>query len=197
MKNLFLTFVKGIILLMGMAMLAGGGICSISLPFVAFSQKVIVMKEMEQLLILFFIAIAIASAGYALIRLVNPTKNNKTMNLKTFLEKIQNQQPISFKETMAIIDESYDYKQTEFSNGLGEDKLISPAGVNQGSCKIFAFAQLHNLMPEQTLNLFGDYYHVDVLQNPDATDHQNIRNFMKYGWEGISFQNQPLLEKKL
>jgi hypothetical protein len=118
------------------------------------------------------------------------------MNLKNFLEKIQNQQPISFNETMAIIEAHYDYQPTEFSNGLNEDKLISPAGVNQGSCKIFAFAQLHNLTHQQTLSLFGDYYHIDVLQNSDANDHQNIRNFMKYGSEGISFQTQPLHPKK-
>ena len=117
------------------------------------------------------------------------------MDLTTFLQKNQNQQPVSFAETMAIIEAHYDYQPTEFSNGLGEDKLVSAAGVNQGSCKIFAFALLHNLSPEQTLNLFGDYYHIDVLKNSGGTDHQNIRNFIKYGWEGIAFQNQPLTAK--
>ncbi len=120
------------------------------------------------------------------------------MNLTTFLQKVQKLEAISFDETMAIITEHYDYQPCEFSNGLGEDKLISPAGVNQGSCKIFAFALLHHLSPEQTLNLFGDYYHADVLQHPDGSDHQNIRNFIKYGWEGISFQNQaPVLTQKV
>jgi hypothetical protein len=114
------------------------------------------------------------------------------MDLTTFLQKVQNRQPISFDETMAMIEAYYHYQPTEFSNGLGEDKLISLAGVNQGSCKIFAFAQLQQLSPEQTLNLFGDYYYRDVLKNPDGTDHQNIRNFIKYGWAGICFQNQAL-----
>lgn len=117
------------------------------------------------------------------------------MNLKTFLQKVQTQQPICFDETMAIIAENYDYQVTEFSNGLGDDKLVSPAGVNQGSCKIFAFGLLHNLTAEQTLNLFGDYYHRDVLANPEGTDHQNIRNFIKYGWDGVCFHNQALLQK--
>lgn len=117
------------------------------------------------------------------------------MDLTTFLQKIQNQQPISFDETMNVIAENYHYQPTEFSNGLGSDRLVSAAGVNQGSCKIFAFALLHSLSPEQTLNLFGDYYHIDVLQNPNGTDHQNIRNFIKYGWDGISFQIPALLSK--
>lgn len=117
------------------------------------------------------------------------------MDFTTFLQKAQNLEPISFNETMAVIEAHYDYQPTEFSNGLGEDKLVSAAGVNQGSCKIFAFAQMQKLTPQQTLNLFGDYYHVDVLNNPDGTDHQNIRNFIKYGWEGVSFQNQALTNK--
>lgn len=118
------------------------------------------------------------------------------MDLTTFLQNTQSQRPISFAETMAIIESYYDYQPTEFSNGLGEDKLINPAGVNQGSCKIFSFAQLQQLSPQQTLNLFGDYYHVEVLKNPSGTAHQNIRNFIKYGWEGICFQNLALTGKK-
>ena len=117
------------------------------------------------------------------------------MNLETFLQKIKNQQPISFDETMTIIAENYHYQPAEFSNGIGEDKLISPVGTNQGSCKIFALGLLHQLTVEQTLNLFGDYYHIDVLNNPNGTDHQNIRNFIKYGWDGICFQNAALLLK--
>jgi hypothetical protein len=117
------------------------------------------------------------------------------MNLTTFLQTAQAQQPISFAETMAVIAEYYHYQATEFSNGLGEDKLISAAGKNEGSCKIFAFAQLQQLSPEQTLNLFGDYYHLDVLQNPAGCDHQNIRLFMKYGWDGICFQHLALTPK--
>jgi hypothetical protein len=31
-----------------------------------------------------------------------------------------------------------------------------------------------------------------VLKNPDGTDHQNIRNFMKHGWDGVRFEGEPL-----
>jgi hypothetical protein len=114
------------------------------------------------------------------------------MTLSEFLSRIKNHEPVAFNETIAVIDAHYDYQPSEFSNGLGADQLISPAGVNQGSCKIFAFGLLHDLTQQQTLNLFGDFYHLDVLQNPTGTDHQNIRNFIKYGWEGIAFKQQPL-----
>lgn len=114
------------------------------------------------------------------------------MSLASFLEKIKNNAAVSFDETMAVINENYHYQPTEFSNGLGEQRLINKAGTNEGSCRIFAFAQIHQLDRQQTLNLFGDYYRVDVLANPTGTGHQNIRNFMQYGWEGIHFNGEAL-----
>jgi hypothetical protein len=47
----------------------------------------------------------------------------------------------------------------------------------------------------ETLSLFGTYYHQDVLQNPDGDDHLPIRNFMKYGWNGVKFDEFPLTAK--
>jgi hypothetical protein len=117
------------------------------------------------------------------------------MNLKSFIEKIKTNVPISFDETMAVISENYAYQATEFCNGLNEDKLVNKAGTNEGSCKIFAFALIHELDQQQTLGLFGDYYRVDVLNNPDGAGHQNIRNFMRYGWEGIGFSGAALVAK--
>ena len=114
------------------------------------------------------------------------------MSLASFLEKIKNNVPVSFEETIAVITENYQYKATEFSNGLNEDTLVNKAGTNEGSCKIFAFAKIHQLDQQQTLSLFGDYYRLDVLNDPQGTGHQNIRNFMKYGWEGICFKGEAL-----
>jgi hypothetical protein len=51
------------------------------------------------------------------------------------------------------------------------------------------------LTKEQTLPLFGEFYRDDVLKKPHGTDHQNIRNFMKFGWEGITFDGDALREK--
>jgi hypothetical protein len=114
------------------------------------------------------------------------------MNLKSFIEKIKINNPVSFDETMAVISENYHYQPTEFANGLNDDPLINKAGTNEGSCKIFAFAQIHGLSQQQTLDLFGDFYRVDVLNSPAGTGHQNIRSFMRYGWEGIRFSGEAL-----
>ena len=111
--------------------------------------------------------------------------------LNDFLERVKVGENIDFSETMAIIADNYVYQPTEFSNGTNP-ALVNEAGRNEGSCKIFAFARLHDLSPEQTLALFGDYYRLDVLKNPAGTDHQNIRNFMRDGWDGIVFRGEAL-----
>jgi len=94
----------------------------------------------------------------------------------------------SFQETIAYIDEKYNFTPTAFKNG----NQLNNAGENNGSCKIFAFAKINNLEKDATLSLFGSYYFDDVLKNPDGNDHQNIRNFIKFGWDGISFDGEAL-----
>ena len=110
------------------------------------------------------------------------------MTLNDFLAKIQANAPVSFTESIAVISENYVYQPTVFRNGSVENA----AGQNEGSCKIFAFGKLNNLTEQQTLSLFGDYYRIEILQNPDATDHQNIRQFMQHGWSGIVFESEAL-----
>ena len=110
----------------------------------------------------------------------------------TFLQKIQQQpEQISFHESIAYIDEHYDFTPTAFKNG----ETYNEANQNNGSCKIFSFAQKINLTPDQTLHLFGDFYRKEVLEHPEKDDHQNIRNFIKFGWEGIHFEGDALLRK--
>lgn len=101
---------------------------------------------------------------------------------------IQSPQTISFSDVIAYIDANYNFTPTSFTNG----STINEAGQNNGSCKIFSFAKLQNLTQDQTLALFGDYYRTDVLGNPEGTDHQNIRNFMQSGWNGIKFEGEAL-----
>jgi hypothetical protein len=48
---------------------------------------------------------------------------------------------------------------------------------------------------DTTLKLFGQYYR-EVLADPDGDSHQNIRNFMKYGWDGVPFENGIALTRK-
>ncbi|UCS93122.1 HopJ type III effector protein [Echinicola marina] len=110
----------------------------------------------------------------------------------TLLEKIKtNPETITFPEVIAYIDENYDFIPTKFTNG---DTTNEP-NQNNGSCKIFSFAKLQGFNQDQTLNLFGDFYREEVLEDPKGTGHQNIRNFIKSGWEGILFDGEALQAK--
>lgn len=111
------------------------------------------------------------------------------MQINEFINKLNTQpQSINFDDTMAVIDANYVFTPTAFHNG----ETQNAADQNNGSCKVFAFAQLNKLAEEQALQCFGDYYRKDVLQNPQGDDHQNIRNFMKSGWAAIAFEGSPL-----
>jgi len=114
------------------------------------------------------------------------------MQLNDFLKKL-NDDPaaVTFDDTMATIAAHYDFTPAAFTNGDARNE----AGQNSGSCKLFAFAQLNGLSKEQTLACFGAYYREDVLKNPQGSDHQNIRNFMQYGWDGVKFDSMPLSAK--
>ena len=100
-------------------------------------------------------------------------------------------QGIQFSDVISFIDEKYEFTPTRFSNG----NTVNEAGQNNGSCKVISFAKLNQLSQEETLALFGDFYRKDVLEKPEGTDHQNIRNFMQFGWEGIKFEGEALQEK--
>lgn len=109
------------------------------------------------------------------------------MTLNEFLAQIGENTQLDFEDTIAVISENYDYTPTPFQNG----EVNNEAGQNEGSCKIFAFAQLNNLNEKQTLACFGRFYQ-DVLATPEGTDHGNIRNFMSTGWSGIRFEGTAL-----
>lgn len=97
---------------------------------------------------------------------------------------------IQFTEVMALIDQHYDFTPSAFTNG----EIVNEAGTNNGSCKLFALAQLYNLSDEQTLVLFGEHYR-QVVANPAGNDHLNIRNFQQFGWSRVGFDRQPLQPK--
>lgn len=108
------------------------------------------------------------------------------------LEQLKNSpEKIDFQEVIAFIDENYDFIPTKFTNG----NTVNEVNENNGSCKVFSFAKLQKLSKLDTLALFGVFYWEDVLKNPKGNDHQNIRNFMEFGWEGISFEGEALKSK--
>lgn len=95
-----------------------------------------------------------------------------------------------FSDVIAFIEARYTHTPTEFQNG----QQHNAATENQGSAKVFSFAQLNELDQAQTLSLFAEHY-ASVLATPEATDHQNIRQFMQNGWNGIKFEGTALVAK--
>ncbi|MCG8671258.1 MAG: HopJ type III effector protein [Pseudomonadales bacterium] len=114
------------------------------------------------------------------------------MSLQELLKLIQDSpSSVQFNDVISVIDNEYSFTPTAFTNGETENE----AGQNNGSCKVFAFGQMNKLTVDQTLSCFGDYYRKDVLENANGDDHQNIRNFIKTGWEGIKFSGTALAAK--
>ena len=109
--------------------------------------------------------------------------------LPTLIKKLKDNS-LSFKEVIEFIETYYQHQPTAFKNG----ELHNEATQNQGSAKVFTFAQLNELDKEDTLYLFAEHYQ-SVLNSPDGADHQNIRQFMIHGWPGIVFEGQALLAK--
>ena len=95
-----------------------------------------------------------------------------------------------FADVIAFIEARYTHTPTAFQNG----QQANATTEHQGSAKVFSFAQLNHLNQAQTLSLFAEHY-ASVLATPDATDHQNIRQFMQKGWDGIQFEGQALSAK--
>lgn len=113
------------------------------------------------------------------------------MTPQALIEQLNNNpDSLVFSDVIATIDANYDYTPQTFRNG----EVENAAGSNEGSCKVFSFAQLNGLEQEQTLACFAEHYR-SVVATPEGDDHGNIRNFMKTGWGSMSF-NGPALQEK-
>lgn len=108
------------------------------------------------------------------------------MNSKELLERVKNKD-ILFAEIISFIESNYEYYPTAFKNG----NLYNESNQNQGSAKVLYFAYLNQLEKEDTLLLFAEHYQ-NVLENPEAENHQNIRQFIQNGWDGVQFETVTL-----
>ena len=86
---------------------------------------------------------------------------------------------LKFEDLMELIDTHYEVGLLEFKNG----NILNKQGENEGSAKLLSYAAISEFDKETTLKLWGQYYR-EVLADPDGDSHQNIRNFMKTGWDG-------------
>ena len=96
----------------------------------------------------------------------------------------------TFADTLAFIEQHYRYQPSAFKNGA----VLNSAEQNQGSCKVLAMAQDLGLNTQQTLHCFAEHYQA-VLQNPDGSDHANIRALMESGLSAVSFASPPLTRR--
>ncbi|MGN7786882.1 HopJ type III effector protein [Niabella sp. 22666] len=101
-----------------------------------------------------------------------------------------NNKEIKFADVLQFIEAHYIHTPAAFRNG----EQLNAATENQGSAKVLRFAQLNKLSETDTLKLFAEHYN-DVVATPNSVNHQNIRQFMQSGWEGVHFESEALNEK--
>ena len=106
--------------------------------------------------------------------------------VKEILEKLD-QKEIVFNDVIAYIESKYNHTPTAFTNGT----QVNEMDQNQGSAKVLGFGKIEGLSVEDTLKLFAEHYQ-SVLDTPEGNDHQNIRQFMLNGWEGVKFDGDAL-----
>jgi hypothetical protein len=97
---------------------------------------------------------------------------------------------VAFSDVVKFIEQHYNYTPTAFKNG----EVYNGTATNQGSAKVLAFAKLNCLSIEDTLLLFAEHYDF-VLAYPKAKEHQNIREFIAQGWNGVIFEGEVLSRK--
>lgn len=107
-------------------------------------------------------------------------------DVQTLLNQLKTGQA-QFADVLAWIEQRYQHTPTAFNNG----NQVNTAEQNQGSAKVLRFAQLQQLNQQDTLALFAEHYQ-NVLDNPTADNHQNIRQFMQHGWDGVEFLGDVL-----
>ncbi|MFT4020293.1 MAG: HopJ type III effector protein [Acinetobacter sp.] len=95
-----------------------------------------------------------------------------------------------FSDVLAHIEARFSHTPTAFKNGAQSNA----ATENQGSAKVLSFAKIEGLTPAETLSLFAEHY-AAVLATPEGTDHQNIRQFIQHGWDGVVFEGEALQAK--
>lgn len=87
-----------------------------------------------------------------------------------------------FEANLFDIYDKFAITPVPFKNGGLENKT----GENSASAAIFAYAAEMGLSDGETLELFGEHLQA-VTNNPDGNDHENIRQFMKTGHNGIEY----------
>lgn len=94
-----------------------------------------------------------------------------------------------FSDVLAYIEARYQHTPTAFQNGA----QYNAATENQGSAK-FSLCQVTRFRPSTNFKFICRTLRI-CISYPRGTDHQNIRQFMQNGWDGVKFEGQALTEK--
>lgn len=101
---------------------------------------------------------------------------------------------VRFAEVLQIVDKFDVNPYAGYTSGKGtQTEMHNAPGQNVASAKVFYLCSSLNTSKEATLRLFCEHYE-RVLNEPDGSSHQNIRNFMRDGWSGIEFDGPILLD---
>ncbi len=95
-----------------------------------------------------------------------------------------------FKDTLAFIEQWYEFTPSGFQNG----PVRNESTENQGSGKVLALAERLNLTHQQMLYCFGEHYR-DVLATPDVENHFNLRHLVAAESADAQFDQFPLHPK--
>jgi aspartokinase len=93
-----------------------------------------------------------------------------------------------FSDVLKEINNDYFYSPNGFV--VGENK--NDSSQNQGAARVLSYAKLKNLSLQQTLELFCEHY-IEVLDTKNSNSHQNIRELIKCGLEGVKFDDDVLV----
>ena len=116
------------------------------------------------------------------------SKIERAMEIEQLTPAFLRENPTTpFVAILAYIQANFSYTPQSFQNGT----KLNLASENQGSAKVLFFAKQANWSAEDTLLLFAEHYQ-DVVQNPTGTSHENIRQFIQNGWEGVKFDGNVL-----
>lgn len=82
-----------------------------------------------------------------------PPPSGNRLRVEGLLARVRGGRFVSglrFKEDVIdVIDAAYAYVPTEYRTGFDTPwEVVNPAGKNEGSCKTFYFAQMHDLDPK-------------------------------------------------
>lgn len=111
------------------------------------------------------------------------------MNLQAFLNQLATDPAsVTLDAALAVIAAHYDVDPCGYT--LAGVRFEPDRAWR--SCQLYAFGLLHHLPKEQTLACFGHHYQVDVLGDPEGTDHQTVRLFLKHGWDALTLDAMPL-----